>query len=302
VKTPILVVGSINTDLVISTSRLPSPGETILGDDFIIVPGGKGANQAVAAARLGGDVSLLARVGKDPFGQQAINSLLQERINTHYMIQDPQAPSGIAMIMIGPDGQNIIAVAPGANSKLTVDDIHAASAAFSQAHIILLQLEIPLLTVREAVRMGKSTQSIVILNSAPAQPLSPELLSQVNILTPNEAEAKSLTGASTPDEAAGSLLERGVKTVIITLGEKGVLMADREHPIQHLPGFRVTAVDATAAGDAFNGGLAVALAHGEAIETAIRFAQAAAAISVTRRGAQTSLPSASEVRSFLRTH
>jgi ribokinase len=295
----IVVVGSSNTDMAVSTPRLPAAGETVLGSHLVMSPGGKGANQAVAAARLGGEVVLVARVGRDLFGEEALRQFEHERIETRFVSRDAEAPSGVALIMVGPGGQNLIAVAPGANSHLTPADIHAADEVFAEAAVVLLQLEIPLATVAAAVRAGRAVGSLVILNPAPAQSLPTTLLKQVDILTPNETEATVLTGTATPEAAALALLQQGVKTVIVTLGAAGVLLAEAGVALKRLPAFPVAAVDTTAAGDAFNGGLAVALARGEPLEAAIQFAQAVAALSVTKRGAQLSMPTAAVVQEFL---
>lgn len=301
-KNTIVVVGSSNTDMGVATPRLPLAGETVLGGDFILAPGGKGANQAVAAARSGGKVSFIARIGKDMFGQKALRHFQREGLDTRHVISDPQAASGVALIMVGPAGQNLIAVAPGANSRLTPDDIHAANALFDRARVVLLQLEIPLATVIAAATAGHTARSIVILNPAPAQRLPATLLALVDILTPNETEAMLLTDTSTPEAAAKALVQQGIKTVIVTLGAEGILVATEHQPLQRFPGFRVTVVDTTAAGDAFNGGLAVALARNDSLTEAIRYAQAVAALSVTQRGAQPSLPTAAAVRQFLQCH
>jgi ribokinase len=298
----IVVVGSSNTDMVVTTPRLPLPGETVMGSDFVMAAGGKGANQAVAAARLGGEVAFVACLGRDLFGDEALGRFREEGIDTRCVVRDPQAPSGAALIMVGSEGQNIIAVAPGANSRLTSDDIKKARDLITDAGVVLLQLEIPLAVVAETIQLARTASCIVILNPAPAMPLPQALLQQVDILTPNEIEAMLLTGCPTPETAAQELLNQGVKTIIVTLGAAGVLLGKTGLPLQHIPGFQVIAVDTTAAGDAFNGGLAAALARGESLETAIRYAQAAAALSVTKRGAQPSLQNSDEVQQFLKQH
>lgn len=297
--TQVIVVGSSNTDMIVRADRLPSPGETVLGGDLVMAPGGKGANQAVAAARVGADVTFVARVGRDSFGEATLENLRHEGIDTRFVIQDADAPSGVALIIVGPGGQNIIAVAPGANSRLTPSDVHAAKAAFVGTRVVLLQLETPMETVIAAAKAGRAAGATVILNPAPAQSLPDELYSTIDILTPNEPEAALLSGQTSPEAAAHTLLQRGMNTVIVTLGEVGVLIASPEG-VRRAPGFKVKAVDTTAAGDAFNGGLAAALARGELLEPAVRYAQAVAAISVTRLGAQPSLPTGTEVGLFVR--
>jgi ribokinase len=295
----VIVVGSSNTDMIVRAERLPLPGETVLGGDFVTAAGGKGANQAVAAARVGAQVTFVARVGGDMFGQQALENFRREGLDLTYLVQDPDAPSGVALIVVGPGGKNIIAVAPGANSRLSPADVAAAQPAHNQARVLLLQLEIPLATVRAAAEAGRAAGLTVMLNPAPAQPLPDDLLRIVDWLTPNESEAALLAGTPEPEAAAAALLERGVGGVIVTLGEAGALVAPAHGPMQRVPGFQVEAMDTTGAGDAFVGGLAAALARGEALEVAVRYAHAVAAISVTRVGAQPSLPSGEEVERFL---
>jgi ribokinase len=297
----VVVVGSSNTDLIVRADRLPLPGETVLGGDLSTAAGGKGANQAMAAARLGADVTFVARVGGDMFGQQTLQAFRREGLNLTYLLQDPVSPSGVALIVVGPRGQNIIAVAPGANRNLSAADVAAAQPAIAQARVIVLQLEIPINTVMAAAQAGRQAGLIVILNPAPAEALPAALYEVVDILTPNEHEAALLTGLSPdqPEEAATALLARGVGVVIVTLGEAGVVLAQRGQPPRLVAGFFVQAVDSTAAGDAFNGGLAAALARGDDLDSAVRYAQAVAAISVTRPGAQPSLPYVKEVDEFL---
>jgi ribokinase len=295
----IVVVGSSNTDMIVPAGRLPLPGETVLGGDLVLAPGGKGANQAVAAARLGAPVAFVARVGRDMFGDATLDHLRREGLNVSHVRQTEEAPSGVALIVVGPDGQNLIAVAPGANGRLSPDDIADAAPVFAEARVVLLQLETPVETVWAAARAGRAAGATVILNPAPARPLPEELFKTIDILTPNETEAALLSGEPTPEAAAAALLALGVSKVVITLGEAGVLSAAPPIPIRRVPGFVLKAVDATAAGDAFNGGLAVALARGDGWEDALHYAQAAAALSVTRLGAQPSLPTTAEVAAFL---
>jgi ribokinase len=300
----IVVVGSSNTDMIVRADRLPMPGETVLGGDLTMAAGGKGANQAVAAARVGAHVTFVARVGQDMFGQQTLAAFEREGLDLRYLLRDPAAPSGVALIVVGPGGQNIIAVAPGANRDLSPADVAAAQPAIAQARAMLLQLEIPIHTVLAAALAGRAAGLIVILNPAPAESLPATLYESIDVLTPNEHEAALLTGLSPdqPEAAAQALLARGVGVVIVTLGEAGVLLARGGVPPRRLPGFRVQAVDSTAAGDAFSGSLAAALARGDDLDAAVCYAQAAAAISVTRSGAQPSLPRADEVEQFLQEH
>jgi ribokinase len=297
----VIVVGSSNTDMIVRADRLPMPGETVLGGDLTTAAGGKGANQAVAAARVGAHVTFVARVGDDMFGQQTLAALRSEGLDLAHVQQEAGTPSGVALIVVGPGGQNIIAVAPGANRNLTPADVLAAQPAIAQARVMVLQLEIPIHTVLAAALAARQAGLIVLLNPAPAEALPAALYEAVDILTPNEHEAAQLTGVAPdePEAAAAALLARGVGVVIVTLGEAGVVLARRGQLPRRVPAFRVQPVDSTAAGDAFNGGLAAALARGDDLEAAVRYAQAVAAISVTRPGAQPSLPSAAEVDEFL---
>lgn len=298
----IVVVGSANTDMILKCERLPKPGETILGGEFAMAAGGKGANQAVAAARLGGEVTFVARLGRDWMGDQALANYRAENINCDFITRDDRASSGVALIMVDRAAENLIGVAPGANSALMPEHVAQAESAIRDAGVLVVQLEIPLETVAAAIRFARQHAVRIILNPAPARALPDEMLQDV-IITPNETEAAILTGQSvtTPtqiESAARALLARGVRAVVITLGERGALWATRAQ-MQIVPAFRVQAVDTTAAGDAFNGGLAVALARGEEMAAAIRYASAVAALSVTRFGAQPSLPSRVEVDDFL---
>jgi ribokinase len=299
----ILVVGSSNTDMIIKLDRIPRPGETILGGEFITAPGGKGANQAVGAARAGGKVTFIARVGRDMFGEQAIAGFKRDRIDVSNIVRDPASPSGVALIFVARDGENSIAVAGGANGKLSPADVKKARAAFEKAGTVVMQLETPLPAIQAAAELAAKTGVRVILNPAPARPLPDKLLKLVSILTPNETEAELLTGVKVNSEAAAAkaaqkLLSRGVQTVILTLGARGAFIASPE--LRRLvPGFKVKAVDTTAAGDIFNGALAVALTEGRPLLEAVRFAHAAAAISVTRLGAQPSAPTRKEIERLL---
>jgi len=302
-KKRIVVVGSSNTDMVIKTPAIPRPGETVLGGDFFMAAGGKGANQAVAAARAGGDVFFIARVGDDLFGKQAVDGFIRDGIHVEYIIRDKEAPSGVALIVVAPDGENSIAVASGANVRLGVEDVRRARQVIASASVLLIQLETPLETVMEAVAIAFSAGVPVILNPAPGQPLSDELLLPVSYLTPNETEAELLTGITIVKKtdlakAADLLLSKDVKNVLVTLGAQGVYAATAEKK-EFVPAYKVKAVDATAAGDAFNGALAVALAEGKPLFEAARFASAAAALATTKAGAQPSLPFRPEIEKML---
>jgi len=299
----ILVVGSSNTDLIIRVPRIPRPGETVLGGEFATAAGGKGANQAVAAARAGGRVTLVARIGADGFGDRALANFKLDDINARFVLRNDDVPSGIALITVDERGENSISVASGANALLSAADIERAAEAFAAADILLLQLESPLETVAAAVREAKKRGVPVILNPAPARDLGDELLRLVTVLTPNEHEAELLTGITVRDErgareAALRLRDRGPETVIITMGDRGAFVSAPgfEGPSA---AFKVVPVDTTAAGDVFNGALAVAMAEKLPLPEALRFAQAAAAISVTRPGAQPSAPNRPAIDAFL---
>lgn len=302
-KKKIVVIGSSNTDMVIRTPRIPRPGETVLGGEFFMAPGGKGANQAVAAARAGGEVHFVARVGDDVFGQQSLDGFVSDGIHIDLILRDKDAPSGVALIIVGPDGENCIAVASGSNSRLGVADVRLAKPVITSADIVLMQLESPLETVREAAEIAASAGVPVVLNPAPARALNDELLKRVTYLTPNETEAEILTGItlikkSDLAKAAEALLAKGIKAVLITLGSKGVYVATREKK-EVMPAFKVIPVDTTAAGDAFNGALVVALAEGRPLLEAARFANAAAALATTKMGAQPSLAGRDDIEKLL---
>ncbi len=295
----IVVIGSSNTDMVIKCEHLPAPGETILGGNFFMNAGGKGANQAVAAARLNGDVTFISKVGNDVFGTQAIELFNKENITTEYIFIDDKNPSGVALINVDAKGENFITVAQGANGNLSVDDLKTLAHVLENADIILVQLEIPIQTIEYIATIAKQHNKIFILNPAPACKLSDALLSKVSIITPNEKEAEMLTGISimnidSAKQAAQILSAKGIKTVILTLGEEGALLY-HNNKFNLLETNKVTAVDTTAAGDVFNGALAVALSEKKSIEEAVQFANIAASISVTRLGAQASAPYRSEL-------
>lgn len=299
----VVVVGSSNTDMIVHVPRIPVPGETVLGTDFSMAAGGKGANQAVAAARAGGDVTFVGRVGDDMFGRKAVEGMEAAGINTTFVRKDKSEPSGVALIFVDGKGENSIAVASGANSRLSPDDIVHAREAFKGAGIVLAQLEIPVETVEAVLDMAEQVKARVILNPAPARPLDDSLLSRLSIATPNETEAAMLSGIevtseATAEQAARVLLAKGVKTVIVTLGAKGVFVLGRGVR-EMIAGFAVRAVDTTAAGDVFSGVLAAGLAEGRPLLDAARFANAAAALSVTVRGAQPSAPERAAVERLM---
>jgi ribokinase len=298
-KKHILVIGSANMDLVVTVPRHPEIGETILGSDFSIFPGGKGANQAVAAARLGGSVRMLGRVGADSFGVQLRQSISSDGVDTSLIQVDPTTPSGVALITVDADGDNTIVVVSGANGKVTEEDIQAAESAITDASILLMQLELPLQAVEQAVRLAKLHDVKIVLNPAPALDLPGELLGSVDYLIPNQNELAMLTGMDSTDASIGMLLGLGVKNLVVTLGEDGAILAAGQHQT-HIPAFRVDAVDATAAGDAFVGAFAVALGEGLEIQQAVLWGNAAGALSVTRPGAQPSLPTRRELEDFIR--
>ncbi|GAB4479619.1 MAG: ribokinase [Anaerolineales bacterium] len=294
----LVVVGSINMDLVVRAPRLPRLGETILGSDFRTFPGGKGANQAVAAARLGGRVQLVGRVGQDGFGETLLETLRRDQVDLTYVRRDPEAASGVALITVEDGGDNAIVVAPGANGRLSAEDVFAAEEAFKQAQVVVLQLECPLVTVEAAIEMARRHAMRVALNPAPAQTLPDALLHQVDVLIPNQSELQLLSGEQEIEKAVQALLARGVRSLIVTLGEQGCLVAQGTQR-HNLPAHTVKAVDTTAAGDAFVGAFAVAWAEGKSLLEAAQWGNTAGAIAVTRPGAQPSLPTRQEVLALL---
>jgi len=298
----IVVVGSSNMDLVVRSSRIPVPGETILGGDFLMIPGGKGANQAVAAAKLGARVHFVARLGNDVFGRKSLDNFRAEGLDTTYVSLTGDAPSGVALITVDHAGNNAIVVAPGANARLSPDDVRRAEDQIRSAGAVVAQLEVPVATVQCVAEIADEAGVPFILNPAPAQELATALLEKVAVLTPNESETRILTGIEAVDEgsarkAARKLLAAGVEAVIVTMGSKGFLLADGD-AMEFIPAVEVKAVDATAAGDAFTGSLAVALAQGESLREAALFANRVAAFSVTRLGAQPSMPTRQELEEF----
>lgn len=299
---PIYVFGSSNTDMVVKADKLPARGETVMGGSFLMNPGGKGANQAIAAAKLGGQVKFIAKVGNDIFGKQAIKQFQRENIDTAFVSVDEEFSSGVALINVDKEGENSIVVAPGSNSRLTVQDAELALEGISNPSIVLIQLEIPIRTVEYVIQRSHEKKLTIILNPAPAQPLSNETIRQVHIITPNESEAELLTGITittidSAREAAKIIYNMGVANVVITLGVKGAYVHNQTIS-KLVPSPPVTAIDTTAAGDCFNGALAVALSEDLPLDAAVAFACKAAAISVTRMGAQSSLPYRKEIDSI----
>ncbi|MEK7677811.1 MAG: ribokinase [Verrucomicrobiota bacterium] len=301
----IIVIGSLNADFVINLARFPVPGETVVGQDFKVFPGGKGANQAYGAARLGGHVSMIGQVGNDAQAEWLKNNLASAGVDVSHVDRDAGVSSGVATITIDAEGQNQIVIVPGANGTFGVEQLERSHELISSAGLVLLQLEIPLLTVEAAARLAKTAGATVILDPAPAQPLSDDLLGCIDYLTPNETELAILTEAAPGDlgraqaaRLANQLRRRGAKKVIVKMGAQGALLLgeDQEHFWPALP---VSAVDTTAAGDAFNAAFAVALAAGDSELLAGEFAAAAAACSVTRPGAQPSMPTRAEVEALL---
>ncbi|MFD1629894.1 ribokinase [Pseudopedobacter beijingensis] len=298
----IIVIGSSNTDMVVRTEHFPQPGETVLGNEFLMNPGGKGANQAVAAARLGGNVVFICKIGDDLFGESSIKLLKEEGININHVLIDNQLPSGVALITIDKKGENNIVVAPGANAALSVENIKDLDTLISTDTLLLMQLEIPLNTVKQVVLDAYEKGAKIVLNPAPACELPEEIYQKLHLITPNEKEASMLTGIQVKDinsakEAAEILIAKGVKNVVITLGAKGALAIFNGECL-FTEAKVVNAIDTTAAGDVFNGALVVALNEGKHIKEALEFAVEASAISVTRLGAQSSAPYRNELESY----
>ena len=301
----VLVVGSANMDLVVRCERFPAPGETVFGSAFAMLPGGKGANQAVCCAKLGRYVDFLGRMGRDVFGERLKASMERDGVRLGHLLIDPSEPTGTALITVDGSGQNEITVVSGCNMKLRPEDLMEHRSAFADAAIVLLQLEIPLDTVTQAVELAKTNGAVVVLNPAPACPLSEDLLQRIDYITPNESEAELLTGIHIDDiasaeDAAQVLLQKGVQNVIITMGSAGCLLVNHRH-MRAFPARRVQPVDTTAAGDAFNGALAYALAGSTGLGEAIAFANTVAAYAVSKLGAQTAMPTRRELEMFIRT-
>jgi len=302
-KPKIVVIGSANMDMIVRTDHIPQRGETVLGGKFIQSRGGKGANQATAAARLGADVTFVTRLGTDQFGQDMFKAYKEEGINTEYIVWDEETPTGVALIVIDSAGEDIICVAPGANENLPTADIARAEEAIKFADCVLLQLETPMKTVEYAVKLASKHHVRVILNPAPMTSLSTELLEMVHVLTPNETEASALVKnyVANPRDLPLVVMQKfNIKNVVVTMGKEGAAICCDKFPSPWIvPGFQIDAVDTTGAGDAFNGGLVVALARGEKIEDAVRYANAVGALATARIGAQSSLPTLSEVEALL---
>ena len=300
-QNPIYIIGSINTDMVAMTKNLPAPGETVMGGEFMMTAGGKGANQAVSAARLGGEVTMVGRLGEDIFGDQSIERLKHENINCDFIGRDSIAASGVALISVDDKGENHIVVAPGANNQLDKTKVKTALDSMPDNAIILLQLEIPLETVAHIIEITRGSSRRVILDPAPAPStaLPDNFLNGLYLITPNETEATKLSGIEVQDDrsaeaAARKLLATGVNNVAITMGAKGVVLV-QQNGVKFIKSPKVTAIDSTAAGDCFNGALAVSIANDLSLEQSVERACRAASISVTRKGAQDSMPSKSEV-------
>ena len=302
----ICVVGSSNIDLISKVPRLPVMGETMIGHSFHLGYGGKGANQAVMAARLGAEVGMLTKLGRDVFGEGTLKNYREQGIDTDFVLFDESLSSGVAPIFVNDNAQNFIVIVPGANMALSPADVRAASDLILTADLLVCQLEIPIETTLEAFRVAKSGNVRTILNPAPAAALPDELLQHADICAPNETETQLLTGlpvstSAEAEQAARALLARGPSIVILTLGERGILVVDQE-TAHHVPALRVEAVDTTGAGDAFIGSLAVFLGEGQPLARAVQAANAVAALSVTKMGTQISFPQRAEVNAFLAAH
>ena len=303
-KPNILVVGSMNMDLVVRAPRMPAPGETVLGNGFVTSPGGKGANQAVAAARLGGRCSMIARVGDDAFGRQLLDGMKAERIDCDAIAVTEDAATGVAMIVVDGNGENSIVVASGANFRLTPDDVFSREELFPKADAVVLQLELPLPTVRAAVDLAKRHRCKIILDPAPAPACMPPELCEVDVLSPNVGEAESITGNRTGEERADrnialDLVARGATAAVLKLGPRGSLLATAGGEFERVLAYKVDIADTTAAGDAFTAGLAVAFASDWPLAKAVRFANAAGALACTQLGAQAAMPSIDDVRMLM---
>jgi len=299
----ITVIGSSYTDLVAKAPKLPAPGETVLASEFIIAAGGKGANQAVAIARLGGDVTLVAKLGMDDFGDQSLENFKRDGIRTDFVFRDAESPSGVALIFVEDSGENMIVAAQGANARLSAADIDEARSAIEEADMVVLQLETTMEAVERAVAIADEKGVPVILDPAPGRKLEASLIEKIHCLKPNETEAEILTGIKVTDDATArkageKLLGLGAGSVVVTLGKRGAMLITAEESCL-IPTFPGDAVDATAAGDAFTGGLAYTLAGGSNLKDAVKFANAVATLAVTKMGAQPSMPTRDELEQFL---
>ena len=297
----ICVIGSLNMDLVVNVENMPKKGQTLIGSDFKEVPGGKGANQAVAMARLGGDVTMIGKVGTDSFGQTLIDALKNDNVDTTYVHKE-NGPTGVAMITVDKNAENAIVVAPGANFKVSKNDIDKNIEAIKESDIVVVQLETPLDTIKYTLKKAKEFGKYTILNPAPAVKLEDSIIENVDLLTPNETELEILSGVSINNEddildAAKTMIEKGVKELIVTLGSKGSLYINKDKSM-FKKSYKVEAVDTTAAGDSYTGALSVAFSKNEDIETAMDFASIVGALCVTKEGAQSSLPTLEEVNKF----
>lgn len=302
---PILVIGSINMDLVIKSSFIPRPGETVIGESFYRACGGKGANQAVTISRLGGNCYFVGKIGCDSFGTELKENLIKNRVIIDYLAEDDLEPSGIAFIIVDKNGENSIVVAPGANMKLKREDIERTLPIIPQVGTLLIQLEIPIETVEFSLSLAKKYSLMTILNPAPVrQKIDKEIISLADIITPNKSELEKITETELKNDediikAGKKILEYGVKWVIVTLGSRGVIGIGKDREI-FMPAIKVSPIDTTGAGDVFNGALTLKLSQGESLEKAMRFAVICAGISVTRKGAQSSIPTLEEVNNFIK--
>ena len=299
----VCVIGTMHMDFIVYVRRLPRPGETVIGSGFEMQPGGKGANQAVAAARLGARSNLISRVGGDYVGQLLLDNAARNRVETAYVKVDRETHSGVALIIVDAHGENVIAVAPGVDERISPSDVEDALPAIRESDVVVAQLEVPVETALRTMKLAKKCGKLAILNPAPAKPLPPEIYDYVDVITPNVRELEALTGEKVEslegaERGALLLLDRGVDTVIVTLGKRGALVVGRGGS-KVVPTFEVPVVDTVGAGDAFNGALAFALAGGASIEEAVVFANAVASLKVTRKGAQAGLPTADEVARFI---
>ena len=298
-KPKVVVIGSCNTDMVVKANRLPVPGETVLGGTFYMNPGGKGANQAIAASRLGAEVTFISKIGYDLFGLQALEIYKSEKINTEFIFTDQKSPSGVALISVDSFGENSIIVAPGASRSLSIEDINKAEEKIKEADIILMQLEVPIETAEFAATIANKYNRKVILNPAPASTLSDTFLRNIHTILPNRIEAEMLSGIKVIDiesahRAAKTIGDKGIENVVITLGKDGAYVKEKDKYAM-IPAKQVETIDTTVAGDVFCGAFSVCLSEKHSLTEAVEFANAAAAIAVTRIGAQSAIPYKMEV-------